>query len=119
MYKKNAYDNKRSIYFLFCYHISFPTINNDNNIILNTVFDIYDNEFKYVDCVEGKGTGMHYNKKRNKLAIDAYHLSYFKGGLEARYNETVGMYYEFLKYLKKSDMNIDFSANHRKEHMVT
>lgn len=92
---------------------------NDNNIILNTVFDIYDNEFKYVDCVEGKGTGMHYNKKRNKLAIDAYHLSYFKGGLEARYNETVGMYYEFLKYLKKSDMNIDFSANHRKEHMVT
>lgn len=85
---------------------------NDNNLILNTVYDIYKNEFKYVDCVDGKGTGMHYNKKRNKLAIDAYHLAFFKGGLEARYDETVGMYYEFLKYLKKTE-SIDFSASHR------
>ncbi len=85
---------------------------NDNNLILNTVYDIYIDEFKYVDCVDGKGTGMHYNKKRNKLAIDAYHLAFFKGGLEARYDETVGMYYEFLKYLKKTE-SIDFSASHR------
>ncbi len=87
---------------------------NDNNIILNTVYDIYKDEFEYVNCVEGKGTGMHYNAKQNKLAIDAYHLAFFKGGLEARYNETVGMYYEFLKYLKNTK-GIDFSASHRKE----
>lgn len=84
----------------------------ENNIILNTVYKIYEDEFEYVNCVDGKGTGMHYNSKRNKLAIDAYHLSFFKGGLEARYNETVGMYYEFLKYLKNKK-NIDFSAPHR------
>lgn len=87
---------------------------NDDNIILNTIYDIYKDEFEYVNCVEGKGTGMHYNAKQNKLAIDAYHLAFFKGGLEARYNETVGMYYEFLKYLK-STKGIDFSASHRKE----
>lgn len=85
---------------------------NDQNIILNTIYSIYENEFDYVNCVEGKGTGMHYNTKRNKLAIDAYHLAFFKGGLEARYNETVGMYYEFLKYLKRTK-GIDFSASHR------
>lgn len=87
---------------------------NDDNIILNTIYDIYKDEFEYVNCVEGKGTGMHYNAKQNKLAIDAYHLAFFKGGLEARYNETVGMYYEFLKYLKNTK-GIDFSASHRKE----
>ena len=94
---------------------------NDNNIILNTVYDIYKDEFEYVNCVEGKGTGMHYNKKRNKLAIDAYHLAYSiprcKGSdaLEERYDETVGMYYEFLKYLRKSEKykNIDFTESHR------
>ena len=85
-----------------------------NNIILNTVCDIYKDEFEYVNCVEGKGTGMHYNAKRNKLAIDAYHLSHLKGGPEARYNETVGMYYEFLKYLKKTK-DIDFTNSHRIE----
>lgn len=84
------------------------------NLILNTVYDIYKNEFEYVPCVEGKGTGMHYNAKRNKLAIDANHLSFIKGGPEARYNETVGMYYEFLKYLKNTK-SIDFSASHRQE----
>ena len=80
---------------------------NENNIILNTVYDIYANEFEYVNCVDGQGTGMHYNAKRNKLAIDAYHLAFFKGGLEARYNETVGMYYEFLK------KHPDFIKSHR------
>jgi hypothetical protein len=86
---------------------------NDKNLILNTVYDIYENEFKYMNFIDGKGTGMHYNKKRNKLAIDAYHLSFFKkGGLEARYNENVGMYYEFLKHLKDTE-GIDFSAAHR------
>jgi hypothetical protein len=89
---------------------------NDNNIILNTVYDIYKDEFGYVNC--GKSSGMHYNKKRNKLAIDAYHLAYSipkcKGSdaLEDRYNEIVGMYYEFLKYLKNTN-GIDFSASHR------
>ena len=93
---------------------------NENNIILNTVCDIYKDEFEYVNCVEGKGTGMHYNAKRNKLAIDAYHLAYSipkcKGSdaLEDRYNEIVGMYYEFLKYLKKTK-DIDFTNSHRKE----
>lgn len=85
------------------------------NLILNTVKDIYRDEFEYVPCVEGKGTGMHYNKRRNKLVIDAYHLAFFgKGGLKARYDETVGMYYEFLKYLKKTE-GIDFSASHRQK----
>lgn len=87
---------------------------NDNNLILNAVYNIYNNEFNYVNCVDGKGTGMHYNEKQNKLAIDAYHLAYFKGGLEARYNESVEMYYEFLKYLKKTK-GIDFSSSHRNE----
>jgi hypothetical protein len=92
---------------------------NENNIILNTVCDIYKDEFEYVNCVEGKGTGMHYNAKRNKLAIDAYHLAYSipkcKGSdaLEDRYNEIVGMYYEFLKHLKKTK-DIDFTNSHRK-----
>lgn len=92
----------------------------DDNLILNTVKDIYKDEFEYMPCVEGKGTGMHYNKKRNKLAIDAYHLAYSipkcKGSdaLEDRYYETVGMYYEFLKYLKNTK-GIDFSASHRQE----
>ena len=91
---------------------------NEENIILNTVYDIYEDEFEYVSCVKGKGTGMHYNSKRNKLAIDAYHLAYSipkcKGSdaLEERYNETVGMYYEFLKHLKKTEGK-DFSASHR------
>lgn len=88
---------------------------NGENVILNTVKKIYDEEFKeefkYVDCIDGNGTGLHYNGK--KLAIDAYHLAYsYNGYLEARYNETVGMYYEFLKYLKRT-MGIDFSASHR------
>ena len=86
---------------------------NGNNLILNTVYEIYKDEFEYVNCVDGKGTGMHYNSTRNKLAIDAYHLAFFKGGLETRYNETVEMYYEFLKNLKK-DEDIDFSESHRK-----
>lgn len=86
-----------------------------NNLILDTVYDIYKGEFEYVNCVDSKGTGMHYNIKRNKLAIDAYHLAFFgRGGLKARYNETVGMYYEFLKHLKKTE-GIDFSASHRQK----
>ena len=87
---------------------------NEENIILNTVYDIYKNEFEYVNFFEDKGTGIHYNAKRNILAIDAYHLSHLNGGSEARYNETVGMYYEFLKYLKKTK-GIDFSNSHRLE----
>lgn len=86
---------------------------NGVNLILNTVYDIYKDEFEYVNCVEGEGTGIHYNAKRNKLAIDAYHMAYFKGGLKARYNEIVGNYYEFLKYLKR-EKGIDFTASHRK-----
>lgn len=87
----------------------------NGNFILDTVRDIYKDEFEYVNCVEGKGTGMHYNKKRKKLAIDAYHLAFFGyGGLKARYDETVGMYYEFLKYLKKTE-GIDFTASHRQK----
>lgn len=84
----------------------------DNNLILNSIYDIYENEIEYVNCVDGQGTGMHYNAKQNKLAIDANHLAFFKGGLEARYKETVGMYYEFLKHLKNTK-GIDFSASHR------
>lgn len=92
---------------------------NGKNIIIDAVYEIYKDEFKYVNCVEGKGTGMHYNAKRNKLAIDAYHLAYSlpkcKGSdpLEDRYYETIGMYYEFLKYLKETK-DIDFSASHRR-----
>ena len=80
---------------------------NDENLILNTVYDIYEKEFKYMNFIDGKGTGMHYNKKRNKLAIDAYHLAYFKGGYKARYSEIIDMYYEFLKIYP------DFVNSHR------
>ena len=69
----------------------------EKNIILNALYDIYPDEFKYIGLGDGKGTGLHYNAKRNKLAIDAYHLSYLTGGEELRYYEVVGAYYEFLK----------------------
>lgn len=84
---------------------------NDNNIILNTLYDIYKDEFKYVDYGTGKGTAAHYNEKRNKLAIDAYHLAYGRnGGLSERYAEVVGAYYEFIKYLKATK-GIDFTKH--------
>ncbi len=50
---------------------------------------------------------MHYNKKRNKLAFDAYHLAYFKDRYKARYSEIIDMYYEFLKIYP------DFVNSHR------
>lgn len=78
------------------------------NIILNALYDIYPEEFKYFDLGKGKGTGLHYNAKKNKLAIDAYHLSYLTGGEEIRYYEVVGAYYEFLK------QHPDFVNSHRK-----
>ena len=63
----------------------------DNNILLNTLYDIYE--------------------KRNKLAIDAYHLAYGrKGGLSARYAEIVGAYFDFIKYLKTTK-GIDFTKH--------
>lgn len=83
----------------------------DNNILLNTLYDIYKDEFKYVDYGTGKGTAAHYNEKRNKLAIDAYHLAYGRnGGLGARYVEIVGAYFDFIKYLKTTK-GIDFSKH--------
>ena len=57
---------------------------------------------------EGKGTGLHFNAQRNKLAIDVYHLSYLTGGEELRYYEVVGAYYEFLK------QHPNFTNPHRK-----
>jgi hypothetical protein len=83
----------------------------DNNIILNTLYDIYKDEFKYVDYGTGKGTAAHYNEKRNKLAIDAYHLAYGRnGGLSTRYAEIVGAYFDFIKYLKTTK-GIDFTKH--------
>ncbi|MBR0295948.1 MAG: hypothetical protein IJQ95_00955 [Paludibacteraceae bacterium] len=86
---------------------------NENNIILNALYAIYDNEFNYVPYRTDRGTGTHYNAKHNKLAFDAYHLAYNRcGGLKARYYETVEAYFEFIKYLKESK-GIDFTASHR------
>lgn len=86
---------------------------NENNIILNTLYKIYDNEFNYVPYRTDIGTGTHYNARLNKLAFDAYHLAYNRnGGLKARYYETVGAYYEFIKYLKENK-GIDFTESHR------
>lgn len=86
---------------------------NENNIILNTLYKIYDNEFNYVSYRTDRGTGTHYNAKQNKLAFDAYHLAYNRcGGLKARYYETVGAYYEFIKYLKEIEGK-DFTESHR------
>lgn len=83
----------------------------DNNILLNTLYDIYKDEFKYVDYGTGKGTAAHYNEKRNKLAIDAYHLAYGRnGGLGARYAEIVGAYFDFIKYLKATK-GVDFTKH--------
>lgn len=87
---------------------------NENNIILNTLYKIYDNEFNYMPYSTDRGTGTHYNAKRNKLAFDAYHLAYNRcGGLKARYYETVGAYFEFIKYLKEIEGK-DFTESHRK-----
>lgn len=80
----------------------------EKNIILDTLYKIYPNEFKYVSLGIGKGTGLHYNERGNKLAIDAYHLSYLTGGEELRYYEVVGAYYEFLK------QHPEFVNSHRK-----
>ena len=77
-------------------------------MIFNDLYKIYPDEFKYIDFGFGKGTGLHYNENRNKLAIDAYHLAYLTGGEELRYYEVVGAYYEFLK------QHPDFVNSHRK-----
>lgn len=79
----------------------------EKNVILNALYGIYPDEFKYIDFGFGKGTGLHYNEKRNKLAIDAYHFAYLPGGEELRYYEVVGAYYEFLK------RNPNFTDSHR------
>ena len=80
----------------------------EKNVILNALYKIYPDEFKYIGLGFGKGTGLHYNENRNKLAIDAYHLAYLTGGEELRYYEVVGAYYEFLKQYP------DFVNSHRK-----
>lgn len=64
---------------------------NDNNIILNTLNEFYDNKFKWI------GYATWYNEEDNKLAIDSYHLSYIKGGYQGRYEDIVTPYFEFLK----------------------
>ena len=79
----------------------------EKNVILNALYDIYPNEFQYVNLGFGKGTGLHYNEAKNILAIDAYHLAYLTGGEELRYYEVVGAYYEFLKQYP------EFAKSHR------
>lgn len=64
---------------------------NDNNIILNTLNEFYDNKFMWSCC------GAWYNEEDNKLAIDSYHLSYISGGYKGRYEDIVASYFEFLK----------------------
>lgn len=64
---------------------------NENNIILNTLNEFYDNQFKW-SCY-----GAWYNEVGNKLAIDSYHLSYLTGGYQGRYEDIVTSYFEFLK----------------------
>jgi hypothetical protein len=55
-----------------------------------------------------------YNEKRNKLAIDIYHLAYSRNGGEiARYYEAVGAYYSFVKYISYTK-GVDFTKSHRK-----
>lgn len=70
----------------------------ENNVILNALYKIYSEDFQYINLGKGKGTGVHYNEAKNKLAIDAYHLAYLNGGEELRYYEIVGAYYEFVKH---------------------
>lgn len=79
----------------------------EKNVILNTLYNIYPKEFQYINLGTGKGTGLHYNEKKNILAIDAYHLAYLTGGEELRYYEVVGAYYEYLK------QNPNFTNSHR------
>lgn len=70
----------------------------DNNLILDLIKEIYYKEFEYCDYGTGKGTAAHFNEKRNKLALDIYHLAYSRNGGEiARYYEAVGAYYQFIK----------------------
>ena len=86
----------------------------EENITLDLVRKIYDKEFEYCDYGTKKGTAVHYNEKRKKLAIDIYHLAYSRyGGEIARYYEAVGAYYSFIKFLK-NNKGIDFTESHRK-----
>ena len=75
-------------------------------VVLSIVLDIGRNYYLFVFPKKG-----YYNEKRNKLAIDAYHLAYGRnGGLSERYAEVVGAYYEFIKYLKATK-EIDFTKH--------
>lgn len=77
----------------------------DKNIILDTLNECYDKKFKWI------GYATWFNEEENKLAIDAYHLSFFKyGGLKARYDEVVGVYYNFIKYIHDKK-GIDFTRH--------
>ena len=70
----------------------------DKNPALDFLYEIYKDEFVYCDYGTKKGTAAHYNEKRNKLALDVYHLAYSRNGGEiARYYEAVGAYYQFIK----------------------
>lgn len=86
----------------------------DENPALDLLYEIYKDEFMYCNYGTCKGTAVHYNEKRNKLALDVYHLAFSRnGGERARYYEAVGAYYSFIKYLKETK-GIDFSKSHRK-----
>lgn len=86
----------------------------DANPALDLLYEIYKDEFTYCNYGTCKGTAVHYNEKRNKLALDVYHLAFSRnGGERARYYEAVGAYYSFIKYLKETK-GIDFSKSHRK-----
>lgn len=87
---------------------------NDENPTLDLLYEIYKDEFVYCNYGTNKGTAVHYNEKRNKLAIDIYHLAYSRNGGEiARYYEAVGAYYSFVKYISYTK-GVDFTKSHRK-----
>ena len=83
----------------------------DGNPALDLLYEIYKDEFVYCNYDTNKGTAVHYNEKRNKLAIDIYHLAFSRSGGEiARYYEAIGAYYSFIKYLKATK-GIDFTKH--------
>ena len=88
---------------------------NDENPTLDFLYDIYKNEFVKCDYGTNKSTAVHYNEKRNKLALDIYHLAFsHSGGEKARYYEAIGAYYSFIKYLKSTN-GVDFTKSHRQK----
>ena len=67
--------------------------NNKENLILNFLNKI-GYKFEYLN---DESYSIYYDKEKNKIAIDLYHLSYYYYSREAMYNDAIKTYFAFLK----------------------